>query len=354
MDYARNPSPIPGRIRCPSQPLKPYNRSHMQPAPSTRIPDGFLAAMRLEGEKPHQGLPSRNPAPNPVREVCKFTVLLGMRGQAELNRAGSCCTGKERDAESGNDYFGARYYSSAMGRFMSPDWSVKIEPVPYSKLDDPQSLNLYAYVLNNPLGETDPDGHADEHSPPWLSSKAREYIFAALHPGIAHQIGTVVPHQGVTNISTNAVRFSTDLGLQENASHEGSQVNAVRHTIWSATMTSKWGSDVAQGVGNAHEDNPNVDLSIRTFTGKNAMDQADQSVDLLNNQIGQQIGSDHPDQSMPELTSAVLDYYHTNGLYTATPGADGTVNISQTKLSDQQYQSAKQSLSKMNDNGFKQ
>lgn len=30
-------------------------------------------------------------------------------------------TGKERDAESGNDYFGARYYASAMGRFLSPD-----------------------------------------------------------------------------------------------------------------------------------------------------------------------------------------------------------------------------------------
>jgi RHS repeat-associated protein len=159
MDYARNPSPIPGRIRCPSQPLKPYNRSHMQPAPSTRIPDGFLAAMRLEGEKPHQGLPSRNPAPNPVREVCKFTVLLGMRGQAELNRAGSCCTGKERDTESGNDYFGARYYASSMGRFMSPDWSAQEEPVPYAKLDDPQSLNLYAYVENNPLYRADPDGH---------------------------------------------------------------------------------------------------------------------------------------------------------------------------------------------------
>ena len=34
-------------------------------------------------------------------------------------------TGKERDAESGNDYFGARYYASTMGRFMSPDWSTK-------------------------------------------------------------------------------------------------------------------------------------------------------------------------------------------------------------------------------------
>ena len=48
-------------------------------------------------------------------------------------------TGKERDTESGNDYFGARYYASSMGRFMSPDWSAKAEPVPYAKLDNPQS-----------------------------------------------------------------------------------------------------------------------------------------------------------------------------------------------------------------------
>jgi RHS repeat-associated protein len=72
-------------------------------------------------------------------------------------------TGKERDAESGNDYFGARYYSSAMGRFMSPDWSAKYEPVPYAKLDNPQTLNLYAYMRNNPLGGVDKDGH----SPDW-------------------------------------------------------------------------------------------------------------------------------------------------------------------------------------------
>jgi RHS repeat-associated protein len=71
----------------------------------------------------------------------------------------SSCTGKERDAESGLDYFGARYYASNMGRFMSPDWSAKEEPVPYAKLDNPQSLNLYAYVENNPLGAVDADGH---------------------------------------------------------------------------------------------------------------------------------------------------------------------------------------------------
>jgi RHS repeat-associated protein len=69
-------------------------------------------------------------------------------------------TGKERDAESGNDYFGARYYASTMGRFLSPDWSAKVEPVPYAKLDNPQSLNLYTYMLDNPLSGVDPDGHS--------------------------------------------------------------------------------------------------------------------------------------------------------------------------------------------------
>ncbi len=70
-------------------------------------------------------------------------------------------TGKERDTESGLDYFGARYYASGMGRFMSPDWAAKAEPVPYAKLDDPQSLNLYSYVRNNPLSRVDADGHVD-------------------------------------------------------------------------------------------------------------------------------------------------------------------------------------------------
>ena len=63
-------------------------------------------------------------------------------------------TGKERDTESGNDYFGARYYASSMGRFMSPDPS----QLYYADPKNPQSLNLYAYVLNNPLIYNDPTG----------------------------------------------------------------------------------------------------------------------------------------------------------------------------------------------------
>ncbi len=63
-------------------------------------------------------------------------------------------TGKERDSESGNDYFGARYYASSMGRFMSPDPS----GLYFADPTNPQSLNLYSYVRNNPLINIDPTG----------------------------------------------------------------------------------------------------------------------------------------------------------------------------------------------------
>ncbi|MGN6592218.1 MAG: RHS repeat-associated core domain-containing protein, partial [Terriglobales bacterium] len=68
-------------------------------------------------------------------------------------------TGQYRDAESTLDDFGARFYQSNLGRFLSPDWSDAPEPVPYASLQDPQSLNLYSYVQDNPATATDLDGH---------------------------------------------------------------------------------------------------------------------------------------------------------------------------------------------------
>ena len=62
-------------------------------------------------------------------------------------------TGKEHDWESGNDFFGARYYGSTMGRFMSPEYSVNS-----AVLELPQTWNKYSYVYNRPTYGTDPDG----------------------------------------------------------------------------------------------------------------------------------------------------------------------------------------------------
>lgn len=79
-------------------------------------------------------------------------------------------TGKERDGETGLDYFGARYTSAAHGRFTSADpYVIQFEMLKGRNDDErrslldqyistPQIWNRYAYVLNNPLVVSDPDG----------------------------------------------------------------------------------------------------------------------------------------------------------------------------------------------------
>ena len=81
-------------------------------------------------------------------------------GVAGCNPSPGFFTGKERDPESSLDDFGARYYSSQWGRWMSPDWSASPSAVPYSTMANPQSLNLYAYVGNDPINGEDADGHS--------------------------------------------------------------------------------------------------------------------------------------------------------------------------------------------------
>ncbi len=64
-------------------------------------------------------------------------------------------TGQEYDQETGLYYFRSRYYDPDLGRFIQPD---SIVP----NVGDPQSLNPYAYVRNNPLKYADPSGHVFE------------------------------------------------------------------------------------------------------------------------------------------------------------------------------------------------
>jgi RHS repeat-associated protein len=124
-----------------------------------QIPDGLLAANALLAENSPQGSATSTHTLHQGLYFAISSTAIGISSTLYDSRTGSRCTGKERDAESGLDYFGARYYGSSMGRFMSPDWDSDPDVVPFADLSNPQSLNLYGYVGNNPLGGTDPDGH---------------------------------------------------------------------------------------------------------------------------------------------------------------------------------------------------
>jgi hypothetical protein len=104
----------------------------MQLNSGTHIPDGLLAAITLLNEKPRLGVPSCNPASHPGHNVCQSTAALGV---------------------SWNVVSGTRQ-SEAMGRFLSPDPSA----LAFADPTNPQSFNLYSYVLNNPLTNIDPTG----------------------------------------------------------------------------------------------------------------------------------------------------------------------------------------------------
>ena len=128
-------------------------------------------------------------------------------------------TAKERDAETGLDFFGARYFSAAQGRFTSPDWAAKPEPVPYANLEDPQTLNLYGYVRNNPLSKADADGHCGLDDPAGCSvSQFFASIPDRVKGGLKFEANAALEMVGA------APKFKASNAEQADAMHSGEEI----------------------------------------------------------------------------------------------------------------------------------
>ena len=137
--------------------------------------------------------------------------------------------GKELDTETGLYYYGARYYDPKISLWLNVDPLAEKYP----------HVSPYTYTLNNPIMLVDPTGMESEDpiGPGYYTAttNSKTLGFSLRHPIAALSIG--LPKKGSTNISTNSVRFSTRIGLEENTQKEGSQVNAYRHTLWQAEIT---------------------------------------------------------------------------------------------------------------------
>ena len=128
--------PFPAPPALPPPPADPLPGTHLYLLQNSRL-----------------GLPAQVPIWEPGFLIGNHQNALGLRAELRQTRVGSRCSGKERDVETGLDFFGARYLSSAQGRFTGADAVFADQHA-----GDPQTLNVYSYALNNPLRFIDDEG----------------------------------------------------------------------------------------------------------------------------------------------------------------------------------------------------
>ncbi|MGF6851688.1 SpvB/TcaC N-terminal domain-containing protein [Paraburkholderia sp. CI3] len=303
-------------------------------------------------------------------------------------------TGKEREGESELYYFGARYYAAWLGRWVSCDPKSLTQEMKKSKpkmvigkifgatsqggfvnvpnnpekpsdsssegYAEPQMPgnealpDLYGYAGDNPERWVDPDG-----SDFWDWRTVKETWAGIWNPRAAWNTKNLLFDDKIETknptFNTLAVRFSTKLGLSENAQRMGSQVNAIRHTLWQAMLTKSYDQSTAKAIADSHEVNPdaiaNEDAATKEF---NTLEEADQSIDLRNNIIGRTVGEANRNVvgGPQQLAEALLKEFHEKGLWVAVQQANGKYKAVRVKLTDAEFAAASQKLAGLDDRGL--
>lgn len=130
-------------------------------------------------------------------------------------------TGQEKDSETGLHYYNARYYDSNIRHFTQPDDLIQ-------NVYNPQDLNRYSYVNNNPLNNTDPSGHAIIYQ----NGKLVSTITALPLP--EKKTTTWLPSQAIAsvlNVSTRAKGTQTTQTTQSNNSNQSKQQGSAPNII---------------------------------------------------------------------------------------------------------------------------
>lgn len=270
--------------------------------------------------------------------------------------------GQEKDNEVsgvGNSVsFKYRIHDTRLGRFLSVDplapdypWN---SPYAFAENDVIGCIDLEGLerlVVTGTFGggaETRTRGASD-----WLR-KTAQWGAAMQYPSAGIAVGWFT--YGGTNISTNSGRTARHMGENGNmTTREGGETNAFRHVFWQATITSQFGSMIAEEFGNAHEgvrinEGVHIDWSQPLVQDLPA---ADDVVDFLNNDIGRQVGTKLGENATPtQIALEVLNIQRTEGLWEVNVSEGGAYTISRNPISAAQYLASLKMLQTLDNNGM--
>ena len=261
----------------------------------------------------------------PERSFSSMEYRYGFQNQEKDN---------EIAGEGNHINFKFRGYDPRTGRF----WSV--DPLaPYYPWNSP-----YAFSENRVIDGVELEGleRLSVHTPGWIYSsktvlrnetatgtaqqRAATMGVVLRHPITSSRVGEV--QRGGTNISSVSSRIARHIAEGWNASKDiGTESNAIRHALWSATIANEFDAGIALRIGNAHEGipigaqgNAHVDFSAPAPTNLAA---ADDVVDFLNNEIGRGIANSfEKGASQIDIAKEVLRVQRDEGLWTATETKD--------------------------------
>jgi RHS repeat-associated protein len=141
-------------------------------------------------------------------------------------------TSKERDTETGLDYFGARYYSNGLGRWVTPD-----APFADQHLQNPQSWNLYMYAANRPTSLIDTDGREVKETVKTVTYDVHGKTAAEAHANALATSGLKAPESGeaMMGVTKGSTQIINIVQTSQNEGYEGLAVTDVE-TVKSADV----------------------------------------------------------------------------------------------------------------------